>query len=41
LRFHSGFDITVPLKDLAGSDNTLTVLFRVSSLLNPILLFTL
>jgi hypothetical protein len=35
LRFHSGFDITVPLKDLAGSDNTLTVLFRVSLAAKP------
>lgn len=29
LRFHSGYDVTVPLKDLAGSENTLTMLFRV------------
>lgn len=31
LRFHAGYDVTVPLKDLAGSDNQLTVLFRVTS----------
>ena len=35
LRFHSGFDITVPLKDLAGAENTLTVLFRVSLASKP------
>jgi hypothetical protein len=29
LKFHSGFDVTVPLKDLAGTENTLTMLFRV------------
>jgi hypothetical protein len=29
LKFHSGYDVTVPLKDLAGSENTLTTLFRV------------
>src|SRR5450631_1379034 len=30
LKFHSGYDVTVPLKELAGSDNLLTVLFRVT-----------
>lgn len=30
LRFHSGYDVSVPLKELAGSDNLLTVLFRVT-----------
>lgn len=30
LKFHSGYDVSVPLKDLAGSDNMLTVLFRVT-----------
>jgi hypothetical protein len=29
LKFHGGFDVTIPLKDLAGSENTLTMLFRV------------
>src|SRR5882724_10534627 len=29
LKFHSGYDVTLPLKELAGSDNLLTVLFRV------------
>ena len=30
LKFHAGFDVSVPLKDLAGSDNLLTVVFRVA-----------
>ncbi len=30
LRFHAGYEITVPLKDLAGSENMLTVIFRVT-----------
>jgi len=30
LKFHAGFDVSVPLKDLAGSDNHLTVVFRVT-----------
>lgn len=29
LKFHAGFDISVPLKELAGSENLLTVVFRV------------
>jgi hypothetical protein len=29
LRFHAGYEVTVPLKELAGSENTLTILFRV------------
>lgn len=29
LRFHAGYDISVPLKELAGSENLLTVVFRV------------
>ena len=29
LRFHSGYDVSVPLKELAGSENLLTILFRV------------
>ena len=32
LRFHSGYEVSVPLKELAGSENLLTILFRVSSL---------
>ncbi len=30
LRFHAGYDVAVPLKDLAGSENQLTILFRVT-----------
>jgi hypothetical protein len=29
LKFHSGFDISVPLKELAGTENLLTIVFRV------------
>ena len=32
LRFHAGFSVTVPLKDLAGEENSLTILFRVTPL---------
>jgi len=32
LRFHSGYEVSVPLRELAGSENVLTMLFRVSSL---------
>src|ERR1017187_9745825 len=30
LKFHAGYDVSVPLKDLAGSDNQLTMVFRVA-----------
>lgn len=30
LRFHAGYDVTVPLKDLSGNENQLTILFRVT-----------
>jgi hypothetical protein len=30
LKFHAGYDVSVPLKDLAGSDNHLTMVFRVA-----------
>jgi hypothetical protein len=30
LRFHSGYEVSVPLRDLAGSENLLTILFRVT-----------
>jgi hypothetical protein len=29
LRFHSGYEVSVPMRELAGSDNQLTILFRV------------
>jgi hypothetical protein len=31
LKFHAGFDVAVPLRELAGSENLLTILFRVTS----------
>jgi hypothetical protein len=30
LRFHGGYEVTVPLKEMAGSENQLTILFRVT-----------
>jgi len=30
LKFHAGYDVTVPLKELAGNDNLLTMVFRVA-----------
>ncbi|MBK5293014.1 MAG: acetyltransferase [Acidobacteriia bacterium] len=30
LRFHAGYDIGVPLRDLSGNENLLTILFRVN-----------
>ena len=30
LRFHSGYEVTVPLHELSGSENTLTMIFRVT-----------
>jgi hypothetical protein len=30
LRFHAGYEVTVPLKDLSGNENKLTILFRAS-----------
>src|SRR3974390_532628 len=29
LKFHSGYEVSVPLRDLAGSENQLTMVFRV------------
>ncbi len=29
LRFHAGYDVTIPLRDLAGGENSLNILFRV------------
>ncbi len=31
LRFHAGYGVNIPLKELAGSENRLTILFRVTS----------
>lgn len=30
LRFHAGYDVVIPLKDLAGGEDTLTMVFRVT-----------
>jgi hypothetical protein len=30
LRFHGGYEVSVPLKDLSGQENQLTILFRVT-----------
>ena len=30
LRYHSGYEVSVPLKELAGSEGVLTMLFRVT-----------
>src|SRR5271169_1421026 len=30
LRFHAGYDVDLPLKELSGSENELTILFRVT-----------
>jgi len=35
LKFHAGYDVSIPLKDLAGSDNQLTMVFRVSAEHHP------
>lgn len=35
LKFHGGFEVSVPLKELAGTENLLTILFRVSPLDTP------
>ena len=29
LKFHAGYEVNVPLRDLAGSENLLTILFRI------------
>ena len=31
LKFHTGYEVSVPLKELAGSENLLTMIFRVTS----------
>jgi hypothetical protein len=35
LRFHSGYEVTVPLRELSGSENMLTMIFRITSLDPP------
>ena len=31
LKFHAGYEVTIPLKELAGTENVLTILFRVEA----------
>ena len=35
LRFHAGYEVTVPLRDLAGSENVLNIIFRVTPQNHP------
>jgi hypothetical protein len=35
LKFHAGFEVSVPLRELAGRENLLTILFRVAPLTDP------
>ena len=35
LRFHAGFNVSIPLKELAGDGNSLVILFRVTALDRP------
>ncbi len=35
LRFHAGYEVTVPLTELAGSENALTILFRIAPANQP------
>ena len=36
MRFHAGYDVAVPLRELSGSDNLLTILFRVAPKSSPL-----
>ncbi|MBV8907208.1 MAG: acetyltransferase [Acidobacteriia bacterium] len=35
LKFHSGYSVTIPLKELAGEGNQLTMVFRVTAVAHP------
>ena len=35
LKFHSGYEVSVPLKELAGSENQLTMVFKVTPETRP------
>src|SRR4051794_815105 len=35
LKFHSGYEVTVPLKELSGSENQLTMVFKVTAEQRP------
>ncbi len=36
LKFHAGFEVSVPMKELAGAENLLTIVFRVRPEGNPV-----
>jgi len=35
LKFHGGYEVSVPMKELAGNENLLTIIFRVTEAANP------
>jgi hypothetical protein len=35
LRFHAGYDVSIPLRELAGHENLLTIIFRVAPKSDP------
>jgi len=35
LKYHAGYEVSVPLRELAGSENLLTIVFRVSPEVHP------
>jgi hypothetical protein len=35
LKFHGGYEVTLPMKELAGQENLLTIIFRVTPQENP------
>ena len=35
LRYHSGYEVMIPLKELAGNENLLTMVFRVTPQAHP------
>ncbi len=35
LKFHGGYEVSVPMKELAGQENLLTIIFRVTEAANP------
>src|SRR5687768_7496293 len=35
LKFHGGYEVSVPMKELAGQENLLTIIFRVTPTSSP------
>lgn len=35
LKFHGGYEVSIPMKELAGAENLLTIIFRVTENSNP------